>query len=209
MIEIIPSINVATFEEVQRRIALAEPYVSWCHLDVTDGVFSAHETWRDPADLSRLQTKLKMEVHLMVQEPEKMIEQWLVPPIARVIVHVEAMRDPELIIKKCHDAGREIGFAIKPGTSWEVLKPWLEKIDLAMVLRVNPGASGQSMPSEMLEEISHLREACPRCTIEVDGGVTLDNARRACTAGAAILVAGSMIFNASDMGQVIHNLKNI
>ena len=99
MAEIIPSINAATFEEVQKKIALVESYVSWCHLDVTDGVFSKHPTWRDPYDLTRLRTRLKAEMHLMVEEPEKIVEQWLVEPIRRIIVHLEAAKNPELIIK--------------------------------------------------------------------------------------------------------------
>ena len=93
MVEVIPSINCQTFEEVQERVKKIEPYVSWCHLDVTDGIFSKHTTWNNPADVSFLDTKLKAEVHLMVQEPEKIIDQWLIRPIRRVIVHLEAVKD--------------------------------------------------------------------------------------------------------------------
>ena len=87
-IEVIPSINVPTFEEVKERIAKVEPYVKWCHLDVTDGVFSKHLTWHDPRDLPALDTKLNVEVHLMVADPEKILDQWLVKPVKRVIVHL-------------------------------------------------------------------------------------------------------------------------
>ena len=209
MSEIIPSINAPTFEGVQERIAKIEPHVSWCHLDVTDGVFSKHLTWHDPLDLPRLQTKLKAEVHLMVEEPEKVIDQWLVKPIHRVIVHLEATKDPELIIQKCGAAGREIGFAIRPDTSWKKLQPWFGKIDMMVLLRVPPGASGQEMPSEMLEEIHHLRAACPRCIIELDGGVTVENAKRAMDAGANMLVAGGAIFGVGDIKKAIEALINV
>ena len=207
MVEIIPSINVPTFEEVQERIARVEPYVSWCHLDVTDGIFSTHPTWRDPADLSRLHTTLKAEVHLMVEEPEKIIDRWFVEPVRRVIVHLEATKDPELVIQKCRAAGREIGFAIRPDTSWEKLQTWFNKVDMVLLLRVPPGASGQGMPSEILEEIRHLRTACQKCIIEVDGGVNPETAERAASAGADLLVAGAAIFNNSDIAKVIDNLK--
>ena len=207
MTEIIPSVNVPTFEEAQEQIARVEPYVLWCHLDVTDGVFSKHLTWHDPADLSRLETKLDIEVHLMVEEPEKVIEQWLVQPIKRVIVHLEAMTDPAAIIKKCHDAGIETGFAIKPGTPVSLLDSWLEKLDMAVLLRVQPGASGQLMQSEMLGEIAHVRKACPGCIIEVDGGVSVDNAKRAVDAGANLLVAGEAIFSSPFMGEAVEKLK--
>jgi len=209
MVEIIPSINALTLEEVQKRIARVEPYVSWCHLDVTDGVFSRHPTWHDPADLSRFETKLKCEVHLMIERPEDAVDQWLVEPIRRVIVHWEAMRDPEFVIQKCRDTGREIGFAIKPGTSWEGLKPWFEKIDMVCALRVPPGASGQQMHSEMLVEIRHIRNACPECIIEVDGGVNPETAGRAAAAGADILVAGAAIFDAPDIGAAITRFKKV
>lgn len=207
MTEIIPSINVPTFEEVQERVAKVESYVSWCHLDVTDGVFSKHLTWRDPGDLVRIETELNVEVHLMVEKPEQVIGQWLIKPIKRVIVHLEAARDPDLLIKKCCDAGIQIGFAIKPDTSVSLLDLWLEKIDVVLLLRVQPGASGQGMQSEMLGEIAHVRKVCPGCIIEVDGGVTVDNAKRATDAGVNLLVVGGAIFNEPDIGEAIETLK--
>ncbi|OHA03039.1 MAG: hypothetical protein A3J10_00215 [Candidatus Sungbacteria bacterium RIFCSPLOWO2_02_FULL_54_10] len=207
MTEIIPSINVATFKEVQERIAKVEPHVSWCHLDVTDGVFSKHETWHDFADLLRLQTKLNIEVHLMIEKPEEIIEQWLVRPIKRVIVHLEALHDPNLIIKKCCDAGIQIGFAIRPDTAVSLFDPWLAKVDMVLLLRVQPGASGQQMQSEMLGEIAHVRKACPGCIIEVDGGVTVDNAKRAIEAGASMLIVGNYLFLAVDIKKAIEELK--
>lgn len=215
MAEIIPSINVSTFAKVQERIAKVEPFVSWCHLDVTDGVFSKHLTWHDPADLSRLETKLDVEVHLMVEEPEKVIEQWLVKSIKRVIVHLEAMSGPMCdtecltLIQKCHGAGIQVGFAIRPDTSVSLVDFWLEKIDMILLLRVQPGASGQTMQSEMLGEIAHVRSTCPGCIIEVDGGVTVDNAKRAADAGANLLVAGAAIFDQSDTGKAIGKLKSL
>ena len=208
MIEIIPSINAATFTEVQERIAKIEPFVSWCHLDVTDGVFSKHPTWNDPRDLPHLRTTLKCEAHLMIAEPEKVIEQWFVEPIRRVIVHLEAAKDPESIIKKCRSAGREIGLAINPETSWEVLKPWFGKADLFLPLGVPPGASGQKPDWDIiLGKIAAIRQACPSCIIEADGGVNADTASRAQDAGANILVAGSAIFAAPDIGEAVSNLK--
>ncbi|MBI3443027.1 MAG: hypothetical protein HY007_04640 [Candidatus Sungbacteria bacterium] len=209
MADIIPSINVPTFAEVQERITKVEPYVSWCHLDVTDGVFSKHETWRNPADLPRLETKLNAEVHLMVEKPETVIEQWLAEPIRRVIAHFEALTDPELIIRKCHDAGIQVGFAVRPDTPVALLDPWLQKVDMVLLLRVQPGASGQQIHSEMLGEIAHVRNACPGCIIEVDGGVSVDNAKRAADAGANLLVAGAAIFNQQDMQKAIEELRNV
>lgn len=209
MVEIIPSINAPTFAEVQKRIAKVEPFVSWCHLDVTDGVFSAHPTWHDPRDLPRLRTKLKCEAHLMIERAEEIVDQWLVEPIQRVIVHLEATRDPELVIQKCRSAGIEVGFAIRPDTPWESLKPWFGKIDMVCILRVPPGASGQSMPSERLGDMRSLHQACPQCIIEVDGGVNAETAAAAAAAGANLLVAGAAIFSAADISRAIEDLRSI
>lgn len=208
MVEIIPSINASTFEEVEVRIKKVEPYVLWCHLDVTDGVFSKHPTWRDPADLPRLDTKLKAEAHLMVVEPEKVVEQWFVEPVKRVIIHLEAAKDIELIIKKCREAGVEIGLAINPETFWGKLQSWFGKVDLLQVLAVSPGPSGQKMGEEALDKIRHLRSACPECIIEADGGVNPETAARARAAGADILVASNFIFSSSDIKDAIVKLQN-
>lgn len=210
MTEIIPSINAPTFGEVQALIAKVETQVSWCHLDVTDGIFSKHETWRDPRDLASLATSLNVEAHLMIENPEEVLDQWLVEPVRRVIVHLEAAHDPELIIKKCHDAGREIGFAINPETPWEQFAPWFGKADLFLPLGVSPGASGQQADVEkILDKMLCIRNACPSCILEADGAVTLENASRFLEAGANYLVAGSAIFNSGDIQKTLKDFQQL
>ena len=207
MVEIIPSINVLTFAEVQERIKKIEPYVSWCHLDVTDGIFSTHPTWRNPKDLSLLDTKLFIEVHLMVEEPEKILDQWLIEPIKRIIVHLEASKDIDSIIDQCKKAGIECGLAIRPDTLWSVLVPWEKKVDLIQVLAVNPGPSGQAMDAEIVDKILHLRAACNKCIIEVDGGINPVTAKQAHIAGANIFVSSGYIFSHADIGAAIKELQ--
>lgn len=210
MTEIIPSINAPTFEEVRERIGRVEPFVSWCHLDVTDGVFSRHPTWRDPRDLAALKTSLTVEAHLMIAEPEKTIEQWLVGPVRRVIVHLEALSAIECltIIQKCREAGKEIGLAINPETPWTAFEPWFGKVDLFLPLGVPPGASGQKPDWDtILGKIAHIRQACLSCIIEADGGVDAETASRARGAGANLLVAGSAIFGAADIAEAIQELQ--
>ena len=210
MLEIIPSINAPTFEEVRQRVALVAPYVSWCHLDVTDGVFSKHATWNDPRDLSRLVTALKAEAHLMIEKPEESIDQWLVEPIKRVIVHLEAVKNPELIIRKCRDTGREVGFAINPETPWGVLEPWFGSVDLLLPLGVSPGASGQQPDWErILEKIVHIRKACPGCILEADGGVNRETTPAIIEAGANVLVAGSAIFGSEDIEKAVEQFRGL
>lgn len=207
MTEIIPSINVSTFAQVQERINQVEPYVTWCHLDVTDGIFSSHATWRNPADLALLNTSLKIEVHLMIEKPELSIDQWLVKPIKRIIVHQEATDYMDSIIEKCRQAGIECGIAIRPDTSWDVLAVWKAKVHVMQVLAVNPGPSGQQMSSDIVDKIGHLRASCSSCMIEVDGGINPVTALQVRNAGANILVSGGYLFSQSDMGDAIKELQ--
>ena len=206
MVEIIPSINVPTFEEVKERIARVEPYAAWCHLDITDGIFSMHPTWHDPANLPELTTNLKAEAHLMVAEPEKVIERWFVEPVKRIIVHLEAAKDINFIIQKCRGAGIEIGLAIHPETPWSALEPWCGKVDLFLVLTVKPGPSGQKMHEESFDKVSHLHRVCSSGKIEIDGGINPETAQKAKEAGADILVAGAYIFNSQDIAFAIQSL---
>lgn len=206
LVEVIPSINVRTFEEVQERIKKVEPYVNWCHLDITDGVFSKHLTWHDPRDLLNLETKLDVEVHLMVAEPEKALDQWLIKPITRVIVHLEAAKDLDLIIKKCREAKVEIGLAINPETFWGKLKPWCGRVDLFQILTVKPGPSGQKIDEGSFDKIAHLRQNCLGSKIEIDGGINHETAKKAKEAGADVLIAGAYIFNSQDIKAAIESL---
>ena len=206
MAEIIPSINSPTFEEVQEKIKKVEPYVRWAHLDVTDGVFSKHLTWHDPQDLPRLETKLKLEVHLMIEEPEKAVDQWLTEPIKRVIVHLEAAKDLDFIIDKCRKSGKEIGIAINPETFWGKLIPFLDKVDLVQILAVNPGPPGQKMQEGILDKLTHLRKACPDCQIEIDGGVNPETIEIAHKAGADLFISGFM-FKFPDLKKAVEGLK--
>lgn len=207
MSEVIPSINVRTFEEVKERIAKVEPYVKWCHLDVTDGVFSKHETWRNPSDLLNFETSLNIEVHLMINDPEQAVDKWLVPPIKRVIVHLEAIKDLDQIIKKCRDKNIEIGLAINPETAWENLWPFFGKVDLIQTLAVYPGPSGQELRAEIFDKIKNIRQYCEQCIIEVDGGINPETAKKAVESGANLLVAGNAIFSSENIPWSIESLR--
>lgn len=208
-VEVIPAINVRTFEEVQERIKKVEPYVKWVHFDITDGVFSKHLTWHDPLDLPALDTKLNVEVHLMVEEPEKIIEEWLVEPVKRVIVHLEAVRNVQFIIQKCREEGVEIGLAVNPETFWGKFETWFGKVDIYEILAVQPGPSGQQIAEDTFAKIGHLRKACPKCIIELDGGVNAETAQKAVQAGANLLVAGNYLFGSADIKKTIEELKNV
>ncbi len=144
----------------------------------------------------------------MVSQPEKILDQWLVKPINRIIIHLEAVSDVGLVIDKCREAGVEIGLAINPETFWGKLEPWFGKVDIYQILAVHPGPSGQRVDwPEMLDKVIHIRKFCPKCIIEVDGGVNPESAPKAVEAGADLLVAGAYIFNSSDPAKAIEELK--
>jgi ribulose-phosphate 3-epimerase len=211
MIEVIPSINVDSFEEVKERIRLVEPYVSWVHLDVADGVFTKRTSWHDARDLVGFQTKLKLEVHLMIDQPEREIDEWAIVPAERLIFHQEATHAHNIIIEKIHNAGKQAGIAINPDTNWIKLFPYISKVELIQFLAVNPGWSGQAFSEETIHKIKHVRSLWQDAIIEIDGGITFSTARRCAHAGANVLVAASAIFETKDkdIGGAIEKLKNI
>lgn len=208
MVEIIPSINASDFEEVKRKIAAVEPFTKWVHLDVSDGVFAKHISWHDPKDLIGFETKVKIEVHLMIDRPEKEIESWLATPAARIIFHQESTKSHQLLIEKIKKVKKKVGIAIKQATPWLKLFPYLDNVDVLELLAVPPGPSGQLFQEEILHKIGHIRSLCKKCIIEVDGGVNKEAAAACVREGANILVAGSAIFNSPDIKKAIKDLKN-
>ncbi len=174
---------------------------SWAHLDVEDGVFTPSVTWRHLEEFSFLTSELPMlhfEVHLMVANPEQVIEGWLKNGAERVIVHLEAMDNPHLILETVKKVGGEVMLAINPGTSAEMLIPYINSFPAFQILAVSPGPSGQEFDESVLEKIKFLRERAPNAIIEVDGGINPETAKSAKEAGANILVSTSYIMDSPD-----------
>ena len=213
MAELIPAINADDFEEITKRIRLVESLaqkfdLGYIHLDVADGTFTKNTIWHDPKDLIGFDSILDLEVHLMIADMDRRIENWLFEPVKRIIFHLEAAHDPKLIIQKCIGAGIEAGLAIKPETSWIPTKPYWAMVNLIQVLGVAPGLAGQNMRPEIADKIRALRQACAECIIEVDGGVTADKAQNLVQAGANIIVASSAIFGDKNVEKAIKDLKS-
>ena len=204
--EIIPTIFVKTFEEVKERIRLVENYVDWVQLDIMDGVFVENLTWNNPEDLKDFKTKVKLEAHLMVKNPEKIIDSWL-EVVDRIIVHYESSEKIQEIINKVHKNGKQIGVALNPETSIEVAKPFLNDLDLILLMSVQPGKGGQEFELEILEKIRNLRNIWPGGNIEVDGGVSDKNIKEIFNAGANLFCVGTYVYQSGDIKQVINKLK--
>jgi ribulose-phosphate 3-epimerase len=209
VVEIIPSINVDNFQEAEARIKLVESYVSWVHLDVSDGIFTPYTSWRDSKDLETFETPLRIELHLMIDKPEESIDKWLSNCVSRVIFHQEATKKHKQIIESIHKAKREVGVAIKPETQWMKLFPFIDNVELLQFLAVSPGPSGQKFDSNILHKLEHMHSLAPGCTIEIDGGVTEQVASQCAHRGATALVVGSAIFDAPNIKEAIINLNNI
>src|SRR3989344_899248 len=207
-IEIIPAINAKTFAEVQEKIRMVEPYVSWVHIDVADGTFTDITLWHNSKDLLSLQTLLFVEVHLMIANIDERVQEWLRPIVRRIIFHREASQNPNAVIDACHASDIQIGIAIRPDSPVDIVLPYLSKVDMVQTLAVAPGRSGQAFQPNTLQKIAALHVACPSCTIEVDGGVNNATAPSIAGVGALLLVAGAAIFKTPDIRRAIEELRS-
>jgi ribulose-phosphate 3-epimerase len=209
MIQVIPTIIAKDFQELQEKIKKVEPYVDWVQLDVMDGQFVDNATWNNPADLKNLETSLKLEAHLMIQNPELVIDDWIDSGGKRIIFHYESTEQPEKIIERIKKAGLEVGLAINPETPIEIVNKFIGQLDLVLVMTVYPGHGGQEFLEEALSKIKKLRKKYKNVNIEVDGGINLETAPKVIQVGANILASGSAIFKSEDIQQTIEGLKGL
>lgn len=210
-VEIIPAINATSLEEIEEKINLVSSFSEWVHLDVADGSFTPNILWNEPGKLEDIETDLKIEIHLMVLNPEYVFEKWLGKNTKRIIFNLETINNFDFLSRECRKRGTEIGLSITPDTSYIALKPYLDplrRIDLAQILSVSPGAAGQKFEEDSFEKISALRAFSPNCVIEVDGGINPDIAKKAVLAGADILVSSSYVWSGDNIKERIKSLKN-
>lgn len=209
MTQVIPAIIAKDFEELKDKIKQIEPFVEWAQLDVMDGKFVDNTTWSNPSDLKKLKTNLKLEAHLMVEKPEDVIDDWIKSGVKRIIIHYEATKKLDKIIKKIQDAGLEASIAINPETSANELSPFLNVSSIlsVLIMTVRPGRGGQEFIEATLGKIRALRERDENVKIEVDGGINLETAQKVVRAGADILAVGSAIFKSEDIKKSIEELE--
>ncbi|MAF20423.1 MAG: ribulose-phosphate 3-epimerase [Parcubacteria group bacterium] len=208
MVQVIPAIIAKDFEELKEKIKKVEPYVDWVQFDAIDGKFADNSVWNNPADLKELKTKLKLEAHLLIKNPELVIDDWISSGVARIIFHYSSTEKHQEIINKVKGAGLRVGLALNPEISIEVVDFFIKQLDSVMVMTVNPGWSGQEFLPENLDKVRQLREKYQEIDIEVDGGVNLGTAPKVVEAGANILAVGSAIFKSNNIKETIWKLKN-
>lgn len=222
MAQVIPAILEKEFSQIQRKIALVEPYVNWVQIDVSDGNFAPNVTWNNPEDLQNLDASLFIEVHLMISNPEKYLDAWISSGAKRIIVHIGGVSEERShtlqddlfhsvldMAKQVRDQGLEFGIALNPEVAISVIEDLIPKADLILFLAVAPGWGGQKFKEIVLEKIKSLRKSHPEVKIEVDGGITPETGKKCIEAGADILVSGSYIFNSEDIQKAIDDLKSL
>lgn len=205
MIKIAPSILSADFANLGRDIQRIES-ADYVHVDVMDGRFVPNISIGIPVvKCIRPVTKLPLDVHLMILEPIRYVEQFCDAGADLVTMHVEADTEENLhaAIAKVHAKGKKAGVVLKPATPAEAVLPFLKEVELVLVMTVEPGFGGQSFMADMMPKVRAIRSFIdaqnPTCELEVDGGVAPGTAEVCIAAGANVLVAGSSVYKAEDI----------
>ena len=212
---IAPSLLFANFLNLQEDCRmLNESEADWFHLDIMDGRFVPNISFGPMiVEFFRKATTKTCDVHLMIVEPEKFIEIFKNAGADNLSIHIEACPHLHRNIQQIKSLGMKAGVAVNPHTPVESLIDILQDIDLVNLMSVNPGFGGQKFISHTTEKIKTLRrmidEKGLNVKIEIDGGVTLDNAKQIIEAGADVLVAGNTVFTSAEPKETIRNLKGI
>lgn len=184
------------------------------HFDVMDGVFVNNISFGFPIlDVVNKNTDMHLDVHLMITDPLKYINECAKFGADTITFHVESQSDTLSTIEAIKKTGAKIGLSIKPKTSFDVVKPFLSKIDMLLIMTVEPGFGGQSFIKEMTNKTrtarSYINENNLNVDIQVDGGINAETAKLASDSGANIMVAGSYLFKSNNMTEAVKSLRCI
>jgi ribulose-phosphate 3-epimerase len=214
MIILAPSILSADFSRLSEQVKIAEAAgADWFHLDVMDGHFVPNLTF-GPLMVAAMRklTQLPLDVHLMIENPDAYVGAFRDAGADRITIHVEAVAHINRSVRLVKELGAQVGVALNPGTPLVVLEEILHELDSVLLMSVNPGFGGQSFISTAVNKIQKLseqiRQSQRSILIEVDGGVDRNTTPEVVKAGANVLVAGSAIFGAADIGKAIAEIRS-
>ncbi|HEY5919493.1 MAG TPA: ribulose-phosphate 3-epimerase [Chryseolinea sp.] len=212
---IAPSVLACDFANLKREITmLNESQADWIHVDIMDGVFVPNISMGIPVvEAINRHAKKPLDVHLMIVAPENHVEAFQRAGASSISVHVEVCRNLHRNVQQIKDLGCKAGVAINPHTSISELENIIADIDLVCVMSVNPGFGGQKFIKHTYSKVTQLKKMIQQsgssAKIEIDGGVTLENAKALIDSGADVLVAGNFVFSAADPSEVIRGLKMV
>ncbi len=211
---IAPSLLASNFLRLEQECQmLNESQADWFHLDVMDGRFVPNISFGLPVIQQIRKTTTKVcDVHLMIEEPERYAEAFKKAGADRLTVHLEACRHLHRNIQQIQSLGMKAGVALNPSTPVDMLTDIIQDVDMVLIMSVNPGFGGQTFIPHTFQKIRNLRrmihERGLSTLIQIDGGVTEENAASILRAGADVLVAGNTVFSSPDPKNTIHTLKN-
>ncbi|PJK17912.1 ribulose-phosphate 3-epimerase [Chryseomicrobium excrementi] len=213
MVKVAPSILAADFANLQSEIEIVERAgADWIHVDVMDGHFVPNITMGAlVVDAIRPHTKLPLDVHLMIEQPDQFIESFAKAGADIITVHVEACRHLHRTLHYIKSFGIQCGVVLNPHTPISTIEHLLEDVDVVLFMTVNPGFGGQSFIPSVLQKVKALAELKEQrglnFEIEIDGGVNKETVKECVSAGATVVVAGSAIYGAADKEQALQDIK--
>ncbi len=213
--KIAPSILAADFANLQRDVELVNRSVAdWIHVDIMDGVFVPNISFGIPVcQAIHKHAEKPLDVHLMIERPERYLKAFKEAGAAILSVHYEACDHLHRTIQEIKDLGCKAGVALNPHTNVNLLEDVIEEIDLVVIMSVNPGFGGQSFIPGTFKKVEKLKDLISKhratTQIEIDGGVNSNNAKALLDAGADVLVAGSFVFKSISPEDTIQDLKNV
>jgi len=209
-IRIAPSILAADFTRLAEEIRKVEPHTGILHMDVMDGHFVPNITFGPPVVASvRKATPLFLDVHLMIEEPDRYVEPFAVAGADNLTFHVEVVKDVGRMVERIRGLGAQAGITLNPDTPVEPVLEVADLVDMVLVMTVQPGFGGQAFRENCVGKIERLRARREDLAIEVDGGINDETIPRAVRAGADTIVAGTAVFGAPDAGAAVVRLREL